>query len=57
MIKIRNIKFNNSLFYSLKDINLNHFLYKKIKQIIKILNIQLLSSSSLNIIINNIINI
>ncbi len=56
MIKIRNIKFNDSLFYSSVDINLNYFLREKIKQIIEILDIQLLSSPSLNTIINNIIN-
>ncbi len=39
MIRIRDVKFNNSLFYSLEDIDLDHFLYKKIKQTIKILNI------------------
>ncbi len=56
MIRIRDIKFNNSLFYSLEDVNLNHFLREKIKQIIEILNIQLLSSSSSNIAVKNITN-
>ncbi len=31
MIRIRDIKFNNSLFYNLEDIDLDYFLYKKIK--------------------------
>ncbi len=56
MIKIRDVKFNDSLFYSPEDINLNHFLREKIKQIIEILDIQLLSSSSLNTAVKSIIN-
>ncbi len=53
MIRIRDIKFNNSLFYNSEDIDLNHFLHKKVKQTIKILNIQFLISSLLIIAINN----
>jgi len=56
VIRIRNIKFDDSLFYSLEDVDLNHFLREKIKQIIEILDIQSLSSLSSNTIINNIIN-
>ncbi len=39
---------------SLEDVNLDHFLHKKIKQTIKILDIQLLSSPLSNSAINNI---
>ncbi len=39
MIRIRDIKFNNSLFYSSEDVDLDHFLCEKIKQTIEILDI------------------
>ncbi len=53
MIRIRDIKFNNSQFFNLENVNLNHFLRKKVEQIIKIINIQLSISSLLIITINN----
>jgi len=56
VIRIRDIKFNDSQFFNLKNIDLNHFLHKKVKQIIKIINIQFSISSSLIIIINSKIN-
>ena len=56
MIRIRDVKFNNSLFYSLEDVDLDHFLREKIKQTIEILDIQLLSSFSSNLSVNNITN-
>jgi len=39
MIRIRNIKFNNSQFFNSENINLDYFLCEKVKQIIKIINI------------------
>ncbi len=39
MIRIRDVKFNDSLFYSSEDVDLNHFLREKIEQIIEILDI------------------
>ncbi len=53
MIRIRNIKFNNSQFFNLKNIDLDYFLREKVKQIIKIINIQLLTSSLLITAVNN----
>jgi len=53
VIRIRDIKFNNSQFFNLENVNLNHFLRKKVEQIIKIINIQLSISSLLIITINN----
>ncbi len=53
MIRIRDIKFNNSQFFNLENIDLNHFLREKVKQIIKIINIQLLISLLLITAVNN----
>jgi len=39
VIRIRDVKFNDSLFYSSEDVDLNHFLREKIEQIIEILDI------------------
>jgi len=54
VIRIRDIKFDDSLFYSSEDVDLNHFLREKIKQIIEILDIQSLSSSLLNTAVEDI---
>jgi len=53
VIRIRNIKFNNSQFFNSENIDLNHFLREKVKQIIKIINIQFSISSLLITAVNN----
>ncbi len=53
MIRIRDIKFNNSQFFNLENVDLSHFLREKVEQIIKIINIQLSISLPLITAVNN----
>jgi len=53
VIRIRDIKFNNSQFFNLENVDLSHFLREKVEQIIKIINIQLSISLPLITAVNN----
>jgi len=56
VIRIKNIKFNNSQFFNSENINLDYFLREKVERIIKIINIQFLISLLLIIAVNSEIN-